>query len=67
MRVHNGPRISSAPLRAAQHPGHAFLILEVRAQRRWRDPDAALKHGNCKVSRGLSGVKMKQGAIAAFP
>jgi hypothetical protein len=35
-------------------------------QRRWRDPDAALKHGNGKVTRGLSGVKMKPGAIAAF-
>jgi hypothetical protein len=39
----------------------------VRARRRWRDSDAALKHGNGKVTRGLSGVKMKQGAIAAFP
>src|SRR5216684_5550502 len=25
--VHKRPRISSAPLRAAQHPGHAFLVL----------------------------------------
>jgi P4 family phage/plasmid primase-like protien len=35
-------------------------------QQRWRDPEAGLKHGNGKVTRGLSGVKMKPGAIAAF-
>jgi phage/plasmid-associated DNA primase len=36
-------------------------------QQRRRDPDAGLKHGNGKPTRGLSGVKMKPGAIAAFP
>ncbi len=38
---HNGPRISSAPLRAAQHPGHAFLILRsglLAASRRMKPP-----------------------------
>src|SRR5439155_23939707 len=44
-----------------------FTRSEVRAQGRWRDPEAALKNGNGKVTRGLSGVKMKRGAIAAFP
>jgi hypothetical protein len=28
-------------------------MLEVRAQRRWRDPDVELKHGNGKVTRGV--------------
>ncbi len=36
-------------------------------QQRRRDPEAGLEHGNGKPTRGLSGVKMKPGAIAAFP
>ena len=30
-------------------------------RRRWRDPEAGLKHGNGKPTRGFTGVKMKQG------
>jgi hypothetical protein len=37
-------------------------------QQRWRDPEAGLKHGTGKPTRGLSsGVRMKAGAIAALP
>ena len=36
-------------------------------QRRWRGSDAALTHGNGKVTRGLSGVKVKPDAVAAVP
>lgn len=34
-------------------------------QRRWHDPVAGLKHGNGKVSRGLSRVRMKRDVLAA--
>jgi P4 family phage/plasmid primase-like protien len=34
-------------------------------QRRWRDPEAAVKRGNGKVTRGLSGLKMKPDAVWA--
>jgi len=36
-------------------------------RRRWRDPEAGLKHGNGKPTRGFTGAKMKLGAMADFP
>jgi phage/plasmid-associated DNA primase len=36
-------------------------------QRRWRDPDAALKHGNGKVTRGLSGGQDEAGRNSSLP
>ena len=52
--LHNGPRISSAPLRAAQHPGHASVI---PAQRLHRCPCAtasplSLRNGFAVVAGG---------------
>ena len=36
-------------------------------RRRWRDPEAGLKHGNGTPTRGFTGAKMKAEALAAFP
>jgi hypothetical protein len=36
-------------------------------RRRWRNPDAGLKHGNGTPTRGFTGAKIKAGTMAALP